>query len=207
MGRRRARGDSRAIALMERHNLRKKVTALSNRGGRSIKNMARMIMLEKKEFSEFERQIMEENPEYKGNVSEEVHVVRAYTGFEVIDGKPLLDTEWEKTKTHLGFSNVNLPETQKSFEAAGNGHQIRDLLQFVDEHPKYLERIYNPVLEELDGKNDAEAEAQRRAILEPEEQPKGKYPKKSSGKQPRPHSRSYYHTKPVDPSIPTPITE
>jgi len=60
-------------------------------------------------------------------------------------------------------------------------------LQHVDEHPRYLERIYNPVLEELDGNNDEQAEAQRRAVLESEEQPKKNHPKKS----PRKHPRSF----------------
>jgi len=191
-----------AMALMKRHNMMQKVANLSKGGGRSTKNLARMILNGKKEFTDLERRIMEENPEYKGKVSEDVHVVRAYTGFEVIDGKPLLDTEWEKTKTHLGFCDVNLLETQKSFEAAGNGHQIPHLLQYIDENQQYLERIYIPELEELDGSNDQQAEARRRAILEAGELPKKNHPKKS----PRKHPRSYYHTKPADPPV-TPMTE
>ena len=78
-------------------------------------------------------------------MSEDVHIVRAYTGFEIIDGKSLLDTEWEKTKQHFVFCNVNLQKTRISFEKARNGHQIKDLLQYVDELPRYLEKISNPV--------------------------------------------------------------
>jgi len=147
---------------------------------------------------------MEENSQYKGKVSEDVHLVKAYTGFEDIDGEPFLEAEWEKTRMSFIFCNVNLPETKKSFEAEGNGHQIAHMLQFFDENPRYLEKIYNPVLEELDGNNNEEAEAQRRGILEPEAQPKKNHPTKSP-KSPIKHPRSFYHTKPDDP--PVPITE
>jgi len=130
-----------AMALMKRHNMMQKVANLSKGGGRSAKNIARMIMLEKKEFTDFEQQFIDENPQYKDKVSEDVHVVRAYTGFEVINGEPFLDAEWEKTRVPFIFCNVNLPESKKSFEAAGNGHQIAKLLQFVDDNPRYLEKI------------------------------------------------------------------
>jgi len=197
---RRQRVNRLTPALLERHNLMKKVAPLCKGGGRSVKNMARMIMNGKKEFTDFEQQFIDENPEYKDKVSEDVHVVKAYTGFEVIDGKPFLDAEWEKTRVPFIFCNVNLPESKKSFEAAGNGHQIAKLLQFVDDNPRYLEKIYNPELEELDGNNNEEAEARRRAILEAGELPKKEHPKK----QPK-FPRGTYSAMP-DPPV-TPITE
>jgi len=196
-------------ALMVKHRgLLQKVAPLCKGGGRSVKNMARMIILEKKEFNDFEQQLLEENQEYKDKVSEDVHVVKAYTGFEDIDGEPFLEAEWEKTRVPFIFCNVDLSETKKSFEAARNGHQIAHMLQFVDDNPRYWEKIYNPVLDELDGNNDQQAEAQRRTILEPEEaQPKKNHPKKSP-KSPR----NFYHTKPDEssatmPDPPVPITE
>jgi len=180
-----------------------KVAPLCKGGGRSAKNLARMVMNGKKEFTDFEQLFIDENPEYKDKVSEDVHVVKAYTGFEVIDGKPFLDAEWEKTRVPFIFCNVNLPESKKSFEAAGNGHQIAHMLQFVDDNPRYLEKIYNPELEELDGNNNEEAEARRRAILE---QGTEEVPKQHPKKQPKPYPRSHYHTKPADLLV-TPITE
>jgi len=198
---RRQRVNRLTPAIFERHNLMKKVVPLCKGGGRSVKNMARMIILEKKEFSDFEQQFIDENPEFKGKVSEDVHVVKAYTGFEVIDGNPFLDAEWEKTRVPFILCNVNLPETQKSFGAAGNEDKFDKMLQFVDENPRYLVRIYNPVLEELDGNNDEQAETQRRAILEAGEKPKKNHPKKSP-KSPRKHPRSFFHTKPDESSAP-----
>ena len=197
---RRQRVNRLTPALLVRHNLMKKVAPLCKGGGRSAKNMARMIMNGKKEFTDFELQFIDENPQYKDKVSEDVHVVRAYTGFEVINGEPFLDAEWEKTRVPFIFCNVNLPESKKSFEAAGNGHQIAKLLQFVDDNPRYLEKIYNPELEELDGNNNEEAEARRRAILEAGELPKKEHPKK----QPK-FPRGTYSAMP-DPPV-TPITK
>jgi len=183
MVRRRTRGNSRAALMAKHHDMLQKVAPLCKGGGRSAKNLARMVMNGKKEFTDFEQQFIDENPEYKDKVSEDVHVVKAYTGFEVIDGKPFLDAEWEKTRVPFIFCNVNLPESKKSFEAAGNGHQIAHMLQFVDENPRYLEKIYNPELEELDGNNNEEAEARRREYL-------NKVPKKSPNNTPRSNQES-----------------
>ena len=63
MVRRRTRGSSRVTAMLKHHDMLQKVAPLCKGGGRRSKNMARMIMLEMKEFTDFEQQFIDENPE------------------------------------------------------------------------------------------------------------------------------------------------
>jgi len=164
--------------------------------------MARMVNIKNVDFTPFQQQYMIDHPQFHNNVTGFEEEVEEYQGFIIDDNnEPKLLAKWAKSFVPYIFCNVNLEKSKHSFHKAGNGHQFNKLLQFVDDNPRYLERIYNPLLEELDGNNDEQTEAQRRAILE---QGTEEVPKQHPKKQPK-FPRGTYSAMP-DPPV-TPITK
>jgi len=134
---------------------------------KQAKNMARMAGIKNVDFTPFQQQYLIDHPQFHNNVTEFEEEVEEYQGFIIdVDNEPKLLAKWAKSLVPFIFCNENLEKSKHSFHKAGNGHQFNKMLQFVNDNPRYLERIYNPLLEELDGANNEEAEAQRRAILE-----------------------------------------
>ena len=150
-------------------------------------------------FTEIEHQFMEEHPEYRGKVTEEVQDVRGYTDFQIIDGEPFLLIDWEPTPQHLAFCNIDITRAKSSFNKARNRKNFDKLMSFLnrdDNLIKYGANIYHPVFEKLLADTDSEGpESEEEPKPEEDPNPRGKSPRKA----PRKHPRSHYL---VGPPIP-----
>ena len=171
---------------------------------REAKQYARMVMVGKKApFTEIEHQFMEEHPEYRGKVTEEVQDVRGYTDFQIIDGEPFLLIDWEPTPQHLAFCNIDITRAKSSFNKAGNKDNYKKLMGFLnqdDNLTKYGTNIYDPTFEEIladpeSDQNNENPESEEEPKPEEDPNPRGKSPRKT----PRKHPRSHYL---VGPPIP-----
>jgi len=149
-----------------------KAQGMSNK---KAKNFARLVIMERMSLSSLEQEIMEENPKYRGKISEDLQEVESYIDFEVIDEIP--------TKQHLGFCNINMKAAKKSFIKVGKLAQYRALKQYINDNPKYLPNVFHPMYEAIC--NAADEKYPEAQTVEDQEPPKNR--PMMSPKSPRKH--------------------
>ena len=86
----------------------------------------------KKPLSKIEELFIEEHPEYKDKVSEDLQEVKGYSDFFIKDDEPFVKVDWKSTEQHLIFCNINKRQAEASFAEAGNTVNFKKMIDYFN---------------------------------------------------------------------------